>query len=57
MVFVAKNTGDGYRKGAVRSRSQFENPKTGLHYKRDADTGRIVSGKKSGGRYKGVSRE
>lgn len=54
---MAKNTGDGYRKGAVKKTSQFSNPKTGLNYKRDAKTGRIVSAKKSGGKYKGVRKE
>ncbi|WP_178377703.1 hypothetical protein [Methanoculleus chikugoensis] len=52
---MAKNTGEGYRKGAVKGKSQFEH--SGTYYKRDGDTGRIVSGKKSGGKYKGVSRE
>jgi len=55
VVFMAKNTGEGYRKGAVKGKSQFEH--SGTYYKRDGDTGRIVSGKKSGGKYKGVSRE
>ena len=54
---MATNTGRGYRNGAVRGKSQFENPHTGMHYKRDSGTGRIVSGKTSGGKYKGVRKE
>lgn len=56
---MAKNppTGDGHRRGAVRDRSQFQNPANGLWFKRDAGTGRIVDGKSSGGPFKGVRRE
>ncbi|WP_319642877.1 hypothetical protein [Methanovulcanius yangii] len=54
---MAKNTGKGHRKGAVKNASQFSNPKTGLHYKRDSKTGKIVGAKKSGGKFKGVRRE
>lgn len=56
---MAKNapTGDGRRKGAVRSRSQVRNPKTGLWTKRNAGTGRFMDAKTSGGRFKGVRRE
>jgi len=54
---MAKNTGDGYRKGAVKKTSQFNNPVTGLNYKRDAETGRIKGCKTTGGKYKGVRRE
>lgn len=49
--------GDGHRLGAVRDRSQFQNPTNGLWNKRDAETGRIMDGKTSGGRFKGVRRE
>ena len=48
---------DGSRKGAVRKRSQVENPKTGLYIKRDADTGRFMDVKTTGGKFKGVRRE
>jgi len=56
---MAKNppVGDGHREGAVRDRSQFQNPVNGLWFKRDAETGRIMDGKTSGGRFKGVRRE
>lgn len=55
---MAKNppTGDGHRKGAVKGRSQFKHP-NGLHYKRENSTGRILSAKKTGGKYKGVRNE
>lgn len=45
------------RKGAVKKRSQFVNPKTGLTAKRDAGTGRIMKNKTSGGTFKGVRKE
>ncbi len=48
---------DNSRKGAVRKRSQLENPKTGLYVKRDTDTGQFMSVKKTGGKYKGVRKE
>lgn len=56
---MAKNgvPGDGHRNGAVRNRSQFDNPKTGLMQKRDSDTGRIMDVKTNGGKFKGVRTE
>lgn len=48
--------GDGQRKGSVKGRSQFQHP-NGTFYKRDTSTGRILDGKKSGGKYKGVRKE
>jgi hypothetical protein len=45
------------RKGSVKQRSQFVNPTTGLVAKRNAGTGRIMTNKTSGGRYKGVRSE
>lgn len=48
---------DNARKGAVKGRSQFENPVTGLSAKRDAKTGRIVDVKTTGGKFKGVRKE
>jgi hypothetical protein len=45
------------RKGAVRKRSQFANPRTSLAVKRDAETGRIMDNKTSGGKFKGVRKE
>lgn len=48
---------DNSRKGAVRQRSQVENPKTGLYVKRDVETGKFMDVKTSGGKFKGVRKE
>lgn len=53
---MAKNTGSGYRKGAVTNRTQFQGP-NGNFVKRDADTGRFMDQKTSGGAFKGVTKE
>lgn len=45
------------RQGAVRERTQFKNPKTGLWTKRDYETGKIMDIKTTAGKFKGVSRE
>jgi hypothetical protein len=50
-------SGDGHRNGAVRQRSQVQNPKTGVWIKRDAGSGRFMDGKSGGTRFKGVRRE
>jgi hypothetical protein len=52
-----KPIGDNARKGAVRKRSQVQNPKTGQWVKRDADSGRFLDVKTSGGKFKGVRKE
>jgi hypothetical protein len=49
--------GDNHRNGAVKDRTQVENPKTGLWVKRDTETGKFIDVKTSGGRFKGVRRE
>lgn len=49
--------GDGHRIGAVKDRSQFQNPENGIWYKRDKETGRIMDGKADGTPFKGVRRE
>lgn len=49
--------GDNHRNGAVRQRSQVQNPKTGLWVKRDTGTGRFMDNKMDGGPFKGVRRE
>jgi hypothetical protein len=51
---VAKNTGEGGRKGAVKDRVQTLNPVSGRYVKIDTQTGRIIEQKKSAGPYKGV---
>ena len=49
---------DNRRKGAVKERSQVENPKTGLWTKRDTGTGRFMDVKTSDNKpYKGVRKE
>ena len=42
-----KPYGDNARKGAVKNRTQVQNPKTGLWVKRDSDTGRFMDVKTS----------
>lgn len=57
---MAKNIphGDNHRRGAVKDRSQFYNPKTGLYYKRNKDTGKIMDVKTSSNtKFKGVTKE
>lgn len=56
---MAKNKpiGDNARKGAVKQRSQILNPKTNLYVKRNAETGRFMDAKTSGGKFKGVRKE
>ena len=51
---MATNTGNGYRKGSVKKRSQTENPKTGMHMKRGEDGKFMAASKKP---FKGVKRE
>lgn len=50
---MAKNTGSGSRRGAVRNRSEFQ--RNGTWFKRDAQTGRILNG--SPNQHKGVRNE
>lgn len=54
---MAKNTGDNYRRGEVRDRSQARNPKTDRWVKRDSETGRFMDVKEDGKPFKGVRRE
>lgn len=50
---MAKNTGHGSRKGAVKGRSEFKSGKA--WFKRDTSTGRILNG--SAKQHKGVRNE
>jgi len=50
-------SGDGQRKGAVRSRSQTYNPNNGHWVKRDAETGRFMDQKADNKPFKGVRKE
>ncbi len=52
---MAGNTGNGYRAGAVKDRTQVFNEKTGKYIKRDTVTGRFISA--SDNKYKGVKEE
>ncbi|AFY75442.1 hypothetical protein Syn7502_03613 (plasmid) [Synechococcus sp. PCC 7502] len=54
---MAKNTGKGYRRGAVDNRSQTYNPKTDQYVKRDTETGRFMDVKQDGDPFKGVCKE
>jgi hypothetical protein len=49
--------GDGHRNGAVRSKTQTYNPKTGTFVKRNSDTGRFMDVKSDGTPFKGVTKE
>ena len=53
---MAKNTNDGFRRGAVTGRTQFERP-DGLFQKRDERSGQFMEVKQSPGKFKGVARE
>ncbi|MEO8534105.1 MAG: hypothetical protein ABI441_10150 [Flavobacterium sp.] len=49
---------DGSRKGAVKDRSQIQNPKTGLWTKRDTETGKFMDVKTSSPEpFKGIKKE
>lgn len=50
------NTGKGYRQGAVRGRTQFQQP-NGDWQKRDEGTGQFMERKSSEGPFKGVAKE
>lgn len=56
---MAKNppVGDGARRGAVRDRSQVQNPVNNNWTKRDSNTGRFMDQKQDGTPFKGVRRE
>lgn len=52
---MAKNTGNGYRKGIISDRTQVLNPKTGKYIKRDTTTGKFLSVKNTP--YKNIRKE
>lgn len=54
---MATNTGKGFRRGAVKSRSQTINPKTRNYVERDTKTGRFRNVKSDGKPFKGVRKE
>lgn len=49
--------GDGHRNGAVRQRSQVQNPVNNNWTKRDTETGKFIDQKKDGTPFKGVRKE
>ncbi|MEZ4721945.1 MAG: hypothetical protein R2813_08735 [Flavobacteriales bacterium] len=52
-----KPYGDNARKGAVKHRSQVQNPKTGQWVKRDTSTGKFMDVKQDGTKWRGVRKE
>lgn len=54
---MAKNTGNGYRRGSVDNRSQVQNPLNGNWTKRDTETGRFIDQKVDNKPFKGVAKE
>ena len=54
---MAKNTGTGSRKGAVKKRSQVENPENEHFTKRDTETGEFMDQKADDKPFKGVRKE
>jgi hypothetical protein len=51
---LAKNTDEGFRRGAVKDRVQALNPVTKRYVKIDTTSGRIIDQKKTAGPYKGI---
>ena len=49
--------GDGYRKGAVRDRSQVLNPLTNQWVKKSSESGRFIDVRQDGNPFKGVRKE
>jgi hypothetical protein len=54
---MAKNTGKGYRHGAVDKRSQAYNPETEQWVKRNTENGQFMDVKQDGEPFKGVRKE
>jgi len=54
---MATNTGEGYRRGSVRDRTQTYNPHNDTYVKRDTTTGRFMDVKSDGTPFKGVAKE
>ena len=56
---MAKNDpdGDNARRGAVKDRSQVQNPLNGNWTKRNSGTGRFMDQKQDGSPFKGVRKE
>jgi hypothetical protein len=54
---MAKNTGNGYRRGEVCDRSQLLNPKTQNWIERNSESGQFTRGKDGPRPFKGVRKE
>jgi hypothetical protein len=54
---VAKNTGHGFRRGAVVNRTQVRNTRMSSWIKRNGSTGQFMDGKSDGTPFKGIRRE
>lgn len=50
---MGKNTGDGFREGAVKNREQVYNKESEQYLKKDKSTGKIIA--VSDNKFKGVS--
>lgn len=55
-AIMAKNTGNGFRRGSVTGRTQFQRP-DGQLQKRDERTGQLMEVKGGGTPFKGVAKE
>lgn len=53
---MARNTGGGFRRGAVKGRTQFQRD-NGNYQKRDERTGHFMGVKNDGRPFKGVAKE
>ncbi len=53
---MAKNTGDGFRRGAVTGRTQFQR-EDGNYQKRNERSGQFMEVKSGGKPFKGVAKE
>lgn len=53
---MAKNRSEGFHRGAVTGRTQFQRP-DGMFQKRDERSGHFMGVKQSAGKFKGVARE
>jgi len=54
---ISRDRKDGHRNGAVRDRSEVQNPISGNWTKSDTETGHFVDQKKDSHPFKGVRRE
>jgi hypothetical protein len=54
---MATNTGDNFRRGAIKDRSQTYNPKNDTFIKRNPDNGQFMDVKQDHTKFKGVRTE